>query len=305
MIGTPGQPWGQAERAEWLAQQTVKRTYAAEVLAKIDPMRESFDVEQYGALPQDEARYPLFAVKTRGWSGAKRTVVVTGGVHGYETSGVQGALRFLQVAALKYSDKFNILVCPCVSPWGYETVNRWTAAAEDPNRSFEGDGHQYESVALIAYLRGLRAAGAITGDILAHFDLHETTDTDETVFSPTLAARDGKEFLEDPIPDGFYLVGDTVKPVPDFQRAMIVAVERVTHIAPADAAGLLIGEPIVQAGVINYPLCELGLCASLTGADFVTTTEVYPDSPKVDDENCIVAQVACVTSGLDYILQTL
>ena len=38
-----------------------------------------------------------------------------------------------------------------------------------------------------------------------------------------------------------------------------------------------------------------------TDADYVTTTEVYPDSPKVDDEDCINAQVAAVTGGLDYI----
>ncbi|MFT4630586.1 MAG: hypothetical protein ACI8PV_001708, partial [Dinoroseobacter sp.] len=31
-----------------------------------------------------------------------------------------------------------------------------------------------------------------------------------------------------------------------------------------------------------------------------TTTEVYPDSPKVDDENCIQAQVAAICSGLDF-----
>jgi hypothetical protein len=39
----------------------------------------------------------------------------------------------------------------------------------------------------------------------------------------------------------------------------------------------------------------------MTDAPFVTTTEVYPDSPKVNDENCINAQVAAVAGGLDYI----
>ena len=35
---------------------------------------------------------------------------------------------------------------------------------------------------------------------------------------------------------------------------------------------------------------------------FTTTTEVYPDSPKVDDENCTQAQVAAVEGGLGYLL---
>jgi hypothetical protein len=34
----------------------------------------------------------------------------------------------------------------------------------------------------------------------------------------------------------------------------------------------------------------------------VTTTEVYPDSPQANDENCIQAQVAAICGGLDYIL---
>jgi hypothetical protein len=53
--------------------------------------------------------------------------------------------------------------------------------------------------------------------------------------------------------------------------------------------------------VINYPIKGLGLCAGFTEAPFVTTTEVYPDSPKVDDENCIMAQVAAVKGALDYL----
>ena len=41
----------------------------------------------------DPERYPLFAVKTRGWVDGRPLVLVTGGVHGYEPSGVQGALK--------------------------------------------------------------------------------------------------------------------------------------------------------------------------------------------------------------------
>ena len=42
-------------------------------------------------------RYPLFAVKNNQWEDDKPTVLVTGGVHGYETSGVQGSLLFLKL----------------------------------------------------------------------------------------------------------------------------------------------------------------------------------------------------------------
>jgi hypothetical protein len=221
--------------------------------------------------------------------------LVTGGVHGYETSGVQGAIRFLETKALDYASKFNILVAPCVSPWGYETINRWNPDAIDPNRSFYADSPSEEATALMQYLSSQQL------DPVMHIDLHETTETDNTEFRPALAARDGIRHENWHIPDGFYTVGDAEKPAPDFQSAIIKSVEKVTHIAPPDPDGNIIGETLQQWGVINYAARKLGLCMGFTDAAYVTTTEVYPDSPKVDDEDCIKAQVAAVTGGLEHL----
>ena len=134
-----GQPWVEEERAAWYQYaNVVKRSYKEEVLDKLELLKEEFDIEQYGALSQDPERYPLYAVKSCNWDEAKPTALITGGVHGYETSGVQGALLFLSTAAQKYS-AFNIVVCPCVSPWGYECIQRWNVKALDPNRHFLPD----------------------------------------------------------------------------------------------------------------------------------------------------------------------
>ncbi|GLR05621.1 peptidase [Vibrio hyugaensis] len=297
-IGTLGQPWGEAERKAWSEQRDVKRSYQEEVVTKIDGLRERFDVEQYGALSYDEARFPLFCIKTRNWDAAKPVVLVTGGVHGYETSGVHGALKFADTQAERYAEHFNIVVAPCVSPWGYEVINRWNLNAIDPNRSFYADSPAEESANLIKLV-------ATLGDVLMHIDLHETTDSDETEFRPALAARDGLEYIEGMIPDGFYTVGDTENPQPEFQKAVIESVAKVTHIAPADDKGEIIGSPVVQFGVINYPMVKLGLCGGVTNCTYGTTTEVYPDSPKVTDEECNDAQVAAVVGGLDYVLAQL
>ena len=56
-------------------------------------------------------------------------------------------------------------------------------------------------------------------------------------------------------------------------------------------------------GVIEYPLQDLGLCPSITGARFTTTTEVYPDSPRTTPEECVRAQVAAVRAALDFALR--
>ncbi|MCG9610979.1 M14 family metallocarboxypeptidase [Vibrio harveyi] len=297
-IGTLGQSWGEAERKAWREQRDVKRSYQEEVVTKINALRERFDVEQYGALSYDEARFPLFCIKTRNWDAAKPVVLVTGGVHGYETSGVHGALKFVDTQAERYAEHFNIVVAPCVSPWGYEVINRWNPNAIDPNRSFYANSPAEESANLIKLV-------ATLGDVLMHIDLHETTDSDETEFRPALAARDGLEYIEGMIPDGFYTVGDTENPQPEFQKAVIESVAKVTHIAPADDKGEIIGSPVVQFGVINYPMVKLGLCGGVTNCTYGTTTEVYPDSPKVTDEECNDAQVAAVVGGLDYVLTQL
>tara|TARA_Y100001956_G_scaffold46276_3_gene44990 strand:+ start:233 stop:1153 length:921 start_codon:yes stop_codon:yes gene_type:complete len=298
-IGTPGQKWGEAERIAWREQTTIKREYQQEVVPKITALSDRFSVEHYGALSYDEARYPLFCIKSNNWDADKPIVLVTGGVHGYETSGVHGALKFAANEMERYAEYFNIVVAPCVSPWGYETINRWNPLALDPNRSFYQDSPAEESANL------MKLVASLGKEVLVHIDLHETTDTDETEFRPALAARDGIEYIEGMIPDGFYTVGDTENPQSEFQAAVIESVSKVTHIAPADDNGEIIGSAVVQYGVINYPMVKLGLCGGVTTCQYGTTTEVYPDSPKVTDEECNDAQVAAITGGLDYVLNQL
>ncbi|MFT2090207.1 M14 family metallocarboxypeptidase [Paraglaciecola sp. 2405UD69-4] len=296
-IGKPGQKWGEEHKRLWLASQTKKRSYQDDVVSQLSSLATQFDIEQHGTLHYEAGEFPLYALGSLSWDKNKPNVLITGGVHGYETSGVLGALRFAETEAKHYQDKFNLMIVPCVSPWGYETINRWNPDAIDPNRSFYSNSPAQESAALMKLVAGL--------DFIMHIDLHETTDTDNSEFRPALSARDAVEHKEWAIPDGFYTVGDSANPCADFQRAIIEAVEKVTHIAPADETGRIIGEKIQQKGVINYDVKPLGLCASVSNAKFVSTTEVYPDSPKVDGENCILAQVAAVKGALDFVLSQL
>jgi hypothetical protein len=289
-------PWAANDRAAWLASRVKSRSYADEVLSKIDVLRESFDVAEYGQIDYGGERYPLLALKTRDWRDDLPVALVTGGVHGYETSGVQGALAFMEAHGGDYAGKINILLAPCVSPWAYERVQRWNAEALDPNRSFTGEGTTQESAALMRLLAPLQ------GRVLLHIDLHETTDSDETEFRPAKAARDGEVFEPGEIPDGFYLCGDEKNPQLAFQNAVNLSVAEVTHIAPSDAKGEIIGSTVVAPGVILYDYKALGLCAGMTDARFTTTTEVYPDSPRATPEQCNAAQVAAVRAAIAFAL---
>jgi hypothetical protein len=321
-VGVAGTPWGATEKVEWRDTRKIQRSYKEEVVEKIQALKDRFEVEQYGALSQDPERYPLYVVRSKGdFSGDnnnKPCILITGGVHGYETSGVQGALLFLDQHAKKWQKDFRILVFPCISPWGYETIQRWNCHAVDPNRSFNPDGEHVEersfnpeaateeSSALMAHLKKIAGeSGQDKLDFVCHLDLHETTDSDALEFRPAKAARDG--ILDPPpdvIPDGFYLVSDSTK-TPEtvgWYTSMIEKVKKVTHIAPPEEDGTLIGEKIVQEGVIAIPSPKtLGLCAGVTEAPFATTTEVYPDSATATPEICNEAQVACIEGALEYI----
>ncbi len=295
-IGTPGQPWGPAEIAQWRSRQVRRRSYADEVLTVVERLRDRFDVIPYGETVYGDERHPLFAIRSRGWRDERPLALVTGGVHGYETSGVHGALRFVERYAEDYAGHIDLLVAPCISPWAYERIHRWNHDAIDPNRSFREPSPAQESAAL------MRLVAPLGARIVLHVDLHETTDSDESEFRPALAARDGKPFEPDTIPDGFYLVDDEAAPQPAFQAAIIEAVAKVTHIAPADARGEIIGSPVVAPGVIRYPLRRLGLCAGVTDERYRTTTEVYPDSPRATPAQCDEAQATAVCAALAYVL---
>ena len=84
---------------------------------------------------------------------------------------------------------------------------------------------------------------------------------------------------------------------------MIDSVSKVTHIAPPDDNGEIIGAKVQQEGVIYYPAHDLFLCSSVTDARYAVTTEVYPDSVKATDAQCNDAQVACVVGALDFLIK--
>ncbi|MEC7947469.1 MAG: M14 family metallocarboxypeptidase [Myxococcota bacterium] len=293
-IGTPGSPWGMSERKAWLDRQQKQRDFYTDVERPVRQLNGRFQIVQYGNVDYGVGSWPLLGLRTRRWNPDRPTALITGGVHGYETSGVHGALRFVQAYAHAHESRWNLLVAPCVSPWGYETINRWNPDAVDPNRSFLAARPAQEAGLLMDWIADEALAPRL------HIDLHETTDTDNTEFRPALAARDGVLPQRGPIPDGFYTVGPSAQPALDFQSAVISSVERVTHIADPDSEGRIIGVPVSRPGVILYDARPLGLCMGMTSAPFATTTEVYPDSPRTSPETCVVAQVAAIEGALTH-----
>eukprot|EP00760_Papus_ankaliazontas_P025546 PhM_4_TR2775/c1_g2_i1/m.33259 len=302
-VGTPGTAWGETEKLEWLRRQTKKRDYFNDIVSPLLRISHG-EVFHYGDLDYRKhgyAMYPIFGLRSKKWDESLPLVVVTGLTHGYETSGGLGAILFARDYMQEFEGKVNMLVMPGQSPFAYETINRWNPLAIDPNRQYNPENPGCDEAALT--MKIIAEHVARSKSFLAHFDLHETTDTDNSEFTPAKIARDGltNEPWE-PIPDGFYLVASNHTNDTPFQQAMIEAVRTVTHIAPADEHGCIIGEKITSEGIITIEGKKWGICGAHTSARFATTTEVYPDSAKTSPEECNKAQAVCIQAGIRFAL---
>mmetsp|Transcript_12061 Transcript_12061/g.18598 ORF Transcript_12061/g.18598 Transcript_12061/m.18598 type:complete len:337 (-) Transcript_12061:53-1063(-) len=322
-IGTPGFPWSKDDKSQWLKRvnQKPQRSYRDDVLSRLDFWQNTFDVKQYGALSQDPQRYPLYCVKTKEDfnSNNKPCILITGGTHGYETSGVHGAMLFIEKYMQHYSQYFHIAVLPCVSPWSYECVQRWNSQCLDPNRQYLQDSPCEESRLVVEWLlKQSQLSNNNTNNWIMHLDLHETTDSDLHEFIPAEAARDGV-MLEDEeevvIPDGFYLIGNEHAPYPEWHKAMMDAVRNVGVHIVADQE--IFGKAVLQEGVIasepkgkGKGVLLLLLNSNTNNGHYntphVSTTEVYPDSKThpLTSQQCAEAQVACIVGGIDYLLSS-
>ena len=80
---------------------------------------------------------------------------------------------------------------------------------------------------------------------------------------------------------------------------------KVTHIAIPDVRGKILAHAVPQEGVILFPYGQANVCASVTDSQFAVTTEVYPDSKGMTQEQCNSAQVASIVGALEYYLYPL
>lgn len=70
-------------------------------------------------------------------NGSKNTVLIFGGIHGDELSGITSSINFIENYKLnKISKDFNYIIIPVVNPWGYEYNIRFNSLGVDINTDF-------------------------------------------------------------------------------------------------------------------------------------------------------------------------
>lgn len=316
--------WNESDKLEWLSKQRFQRSYAEQVLSRIDKLKQvgrPLQVKSYGKLTlqgrqqlvidgatltalEYEDRYPLYYVQVGDLANGKPSLIVTGGTHGYEESGVYGALEFLEKDVQEYADRFNFLVFPCLSPFAYEVNQRWVHNAWDPNRSFDRSKPYVPESQLVMDV--VDEARQLAGqDFIAAIDLHETPDRDKVMMPPQYQ-RYGINITSDDvlIPKGYYLISDIANEDPGMATAIIESVRKVTPIAPDPE---IHGEKNIEGVVVSEGTdpTHRGLNQNYmkTLAKNAFTTEIYPEihpEPRGSQE-AIQAQRATILGVLRYL----
>ncbi|MBV8061396.1 MAG: succinylglutamate desuccinylase/aspartoacylase family protein [Alphaproteobacteria bacterium] len=282
-------PWNDEEKRAWLLRQTIQRSYNRDVVKRVRKLsKQKFEISEYGSIKLDAnlpvdpdlrkdkglkpspKDLPLLRVRSKNWNPDNPTVLITGGVHGYEPSGIVGAMRVLEELSAEFEGKVNFVVYPCVSPIGYEINHRWTQKTDDPNRHFYEGTKVEEAKLLIEDLQKLNL------NFDASADLHETNNRDIELREER-AARDGTvpHEGEEIIPVGFYLCVTKQEDV-DTGRKIVDAVrDGGTQICTDEK---ILGYPS-HGGVIAVDDLK-GLCQGFaaTMSKFAMTTEIYPEA---------------------------
>ena len=254
---------------------------------------------QYGALSHDPDRYPLFYLKSKKWIDTQPSILVQGGVHGYEPSGIFAAIEHAESFAKKGTSKtFNLASFPCISPWAYEMDHRWNYHAQDPNRGYTGRESNTEEC--VAFMNAIRDIGC---SFTSAIDLHETPDRDRTL-RIMRASRFGSPLSEKyrDIPQGFYLALDSVykdqRKTPDFTASIIKNVSSCVNIAKDN---FIMDQPNYN-GVIYMDIPGLGetWLRENNYTKYVATTEVYSDS--IGAQKAIEAQISAIEGMENCIL---
>lgn len=300
------QGWSATQKQQWYADVVAKgpvRDYE-EVVARLQRLpANSHCLESYGEVRTPLKNYPAFCVTVGDIQNGNPNILIAGGVHGYEPSGVEAALRFLEDEVQSFRNEFNFVVYPCVSPWSYVYDTRWNWQAEDPNRQFSKDPAKTkidECEIFMASMekRACRFACAI--------DLHETSNRDIEL-RKMRAERFGSKLATDyqHIPQGAYLLltdRDTCEGKEQqwqFGHSIMTVMRDYSPIAPDE---MILGHPNYK-GVVLSPASDGTTRAYLDQhADFVAVTEIYPDHPKMTPERTVQAQIASVYGALNFVM---
>lgn len=219
--------WPQEKFDRWYQERPVipSRDYVKTLVPRIKALgeRAGFKLEKYGEATYstnldavdgafEETRritHNLYRVLIGDFSQERPCYIVLGGTHGYEKGGPLAALKFAEEGALRYADRVNIVIYPCLCPGPYEKELRFTEGRIDPNRdAFLDTAKSQEMRALARSIKELHQClfkGDPSKKFTAAIDLHETPFMDIAIDKENAEAG-GELFELEIFPKGMFLI---------------------------------------------------------------------------------------------------
>lgn len=218
---------------EWGLKQPHVRSYQDRVVSRLQNLPADCQTETYGSITYGPYNYPLYRVRIGDWQDKTRpTVLITGGVHGYEEAGIEAALAFIEITVADYKHHYNFLVYPCISPSAYEIDSRWNLNDQDPNRNFGIASTEQENALFWESLKNIDRRFLLT------IDLHESFEKDKDIMerqARKTARITGQPYKKpqwtaDSIPTEFFMYEDCADPADRLGPSIISAVEKIAPV---------------------------------------------------------------------------
>jgi protein MpaA len=108
----------------------------------------------------EASQFPIFVVETRRPRPGAPWLYLSAGIHGDEPGGTEGLLNWAE-NDLPSRPPINLLLFPCLNPWGLVNNSRYDAQQRDLNRTYH-DATVAQTAAHVALLAGHRFDAAIT-----------------------------------------------------------------------------------------------------------------------------------------------
>ncbi len=228
------EPWSAEKFNRWYQERPVipSRDYVKTLVPRMKSLgeRSGFSLEKYGEVTYTtnvsvmtekteisdvtdkkitQVTHNLYHLLIGDFTQQKPCYIVIGGTHGYEKSGPLAALKFAEEEAAQYTERFNLIIYPCLSPGPYEKELRFTEGRIDINRDAFLEGSQSQEMkALAESVKELHTRlfeGDLNKKFAAAIDLHETPFMDIAIDKESAEAG-GETFELDIFPRGLFLI---------------------------------------------------------------------------------------------------
>ncbi len=303
------QGWDEAQVRDWHADVIAagKTRDYGDIVSRITALpANTHNVETYAALSHGHSLYRITIGNVKN---GNPNILITGGIHGYEPSGIEASLNFARHVAPRLTREFNFAIYPCISPWAYEYNQRWNAQGEDPNRLFtrtppedkSGTYRVHDIEECRHFMNAIESHGVYFDRAI---DLHETSDMDITL-RVDRANSFGSDLAPDyrHIPQGFYLIVSEMATAGDTAQQLLYAqsiVNEVGMVSPIAPDKKISGKSNL-CGVVQLEQTEGMIRTYLSRhARLVAVTEVYPDHPDMGLEKSVEAQLAALRGATNH-----